>query len=365
MNAYRSHGRGTLILKATFGAIKLEVASGTQDPKTLRRLKEMLRTLWEAGRGELIRGVRDRLYTPLELWQHYRTGNWSAMPSPEHVRALKPLLEAWAAKQTNRYTKKASISYVLRILECLGPKPTVADLPSAITAFRGRCEETGKAQYFNHVRGAAQAFIRVTPGLGIHSPLWVAVARIPRLPVTRKVQPNPQRPAGAWMIAELLGGEDGRIWWTLCCTGMGPDEYFGNKWAVEDGRLHIRGTKRAARDRLVPLVVAIEPPTVTRHAWDTRLWRKQLGVTPYDARRSFSIWLAEAGIPDHRHAAYMGHGPKSQTQHYQRVTDQYLDEDEARLKALLGGISSGITPPSHRERGLIPVQSRPPQKEAE
>ena len=32
---------------------------------------------------------------------------------------------------------------------------------------------------------------------------------------------------------------------------MGPDEYFSLKWAVEDDLLHVKGTKRRGRDRLV------------------------------------------------------------------------------------------------------------------
>ena len=363
MTAYRSHGRGTLWLKVTLGTIKLDQASGTNDPKLLRRLKEMLHTLWEAGRGELIQGVKDKLYSPLDLWQHYSQGKWEALPSPTQVRPLEPMLAAWSASQTNRFSRVTSRTYVRRILEHAGPNPTLASLPKAIAGYREVAESKGHAQQFNHARAAAHACIRVTPGLGRHSPLWLAVAQVPRLPVTRKFPPNPQRPAQAWAIRERIGGEDGRIWWWLCCTGMGPDEYFEDKWAVEDGRLHIYGTKRKGRDRLVPLVVDdLERTTLNKAKWQDRFRRKRFGVTPYDGRRSFSIWMAEAGIPEHRHAAYMGHGARSQTLHYQRVTDQYLDEDETLLRALLSGILHGSETGVHRRIGTIPRHSTPSGK---
>lgn len=50
------------------------------------------------------------------------------------------------------------------------------------------------------------------------------------------------------------------------------------------------------------------------------------------------------------------------TQHYQRVTDQYLDEDEARLKALLGGISGGTQTPDAPQTGMVPAHLSPGQE---
>ena len=54
MSPWKSHGRGTPILRMSFRGIgKIERATGFQDPAMLRRLKEMCRTLYEAGRDEL------------------------------------------------------------------------------------------------------------------------------------------------------------------------------------------------------------------------------------------------------------------------------------------------------------------------
>lgn len=361
--AYRSHGRGTLILKGTFAGIWLELASGTRDPKLLGRLKEMLRTLVDAGRLEFIRGIADRSVKPLELWEYYRTGDWSKMLTTAHVRPLAPILTAWVEGQANAYSKKGARTQMARILEYCPPSPTLADLPEAIRAYRVVCEAKDQAQMFNHVRSAAQALIRGAPGLGLHSPLWTAIAQIERLSVTPLHAPNPQRPADAWLLRQLMGERDGAIWWAMCVSGMGPDEYFANKWAIQDGRLLVHGTKRAARERVVPLIWDIESTTRDRAAWEAAFRRRQLGVVPYDARRSFAIWLAECGIPEHRQQVYMGHGPRTMTQLYQRVTDQYLDEDEARLRALLGGTIGGTPTPDAREDGVLPAHLRPGLKE--
>ncbi len=66
----------------------------------------------------------------------------------------------------------------------------------------------------------------------------------------------------------MLGGEIGDSWWALCCTGMLPDEFFSGKWAVEDGRVHFKGTKREARDRFVPLLTELRPSAMTKQSFE-------------------------------------------------------------------------------------------------
>ena len=363
--AYKSHGRGTLILKGTFGGIRLELASGTMDPKMLGRLKGMLDALAGAGRFEFIRAIADRTVKPLQLWEYYRTGDWSKMPTTAHVRPLEPILTAWIRGHANAYSKKGARTQAARILEHCPALATLADLPGAILAYRVVCDAKRQGQMFNHVRAAAQAIARSVAG--IHSPIWIAIAQIDRLPVSPLHAPNPQRPADAWLLRQLMGERDGAIWWAMCVSGMGPDEYFGNKWAIQDGRLLVHGTKRAARERVVPLIWEIESTARDRGAWEAAFRRRQLGVVPYDARRSFAIWLAECGIPEHRQQAYMGHGPKTMTQLYQRVTEQYLDEDEARLRSLLtwSGTISGTPTADAPEVGEMPAHLRPGPKKGD
>jgi hypothetical protein len=45
---------------------------------------------------------------------------------------------------------------------------------------------------------------------------------------------------------------------------MMPDEYFPEKWALEDGLLPVKGTKREARDRYVPVNVEAPEPLLTQ-----------------------------------------------------------------------------------------------------
>jgi hypothetical protein len=77
------------------------------------------------------------------------------------------------------------------------------------------------------------------------------------------------------------------------CTGMLPDEFFSGKWAVEDGRVHVKGTKREARDRHVPLLTELLPPSMTKHQFERALRSSGLGVRPRTgttASRCGAIW---------------------------------------------------------------------------
>jgi hypothetical protein len=345
MAPFKSHGRGRLVLKGTFAGIRIERSSGTDDPKMLKALREMLTVLSQGGRLDLVRAVALRIFRPLELYEHYRIGDWKSLPTPEQMRPLKPTLEAWRDSQKNKHTKKAAKAQVKRILEHAVTDAAMMDLTAALTRYRIVCEDLSQGQMFAHVKAAALAVVRTTPGFGRHSPLWLAISAVPSLGYDPKRQPNPQRPPAAWAIAQALGGDRGREWWEMCCTGMNPDEYFARKWSMQDGRLHVAGTKRAARKRVVPLLLdRMEGPTISQQMFEIRVRESGFGITPMDARRSFAVWLAELEIPENRQQAYMGHGPRTMTQHYQRVKSQYLDEDEARLRALIGGLSGGTIP---------------------
>lgn len=122
----------------------------------------------------------------------------------------------------------------------------------------------------------------------------------------------------------------------MCCTGLMPDELFGNKWTVEDGRLHIAGTKRDARDRYVPLLAEPFTPTLTQNGFNSAMKRAKLGVTPYDARRSFGLWCDMAGLPGAWKSLLLRHAAKNVTELYGwRESERILEEAETKLKALL------------------------------
>src|SRR5260370_160380 len=123
---------------------------------------------------------------------------------------------------------------------------------------------------------------------------------------------------------------------------MLPDEFFGGKWAVEDGRVHVRGTKREARDRHVPLLTELPSPAITKQQFERALRSSGLGVRPKDGRDSFALWCDLAGIPQGWKRALMGHRAENVTQEYGwQESERILEDAEVRLQALLGGQKGG------------------------
>lgn len=345
MTPFRSHGKGTFVLKGTFAGVRIERATGSDDATVLRRLRDMCQTLADAGRLDVLEAIRDGQVRPLEVWRHYRGGDWSQLPTVAHVKPLGDAYRGWLPSVPgDRHRHDLDVAG-RQLLALAHAGATVADLPALVAAFRDRCEARGFGRQFNKVRDAASAFLKRT--VTRRHTLYLAVRAIDALPVTHRHPKRPQGPAAARTIAEVLSGEAGRIWWLLCCTGMGPDEYFAGKWAIEDDVLHVRGTKRAGRDRLVPLLVELEPPLLTVWGFRSALKRSGLGVHPYDARRSFANWMEQAGLWETHQQAYMGHGPRTITDLYRQheIVAEHLERDAETLVAFIvraiGGKSGG------------------------
>jgi len=137
------------------------------------------------------------------------------------------------------------------------PPATLADLRAALLRYRADCEAANRGAMFNE---------------GLPEPV--------------KRPKHPQNPERGLAIRQALGGAIGDAWWALCCTGMLPDEFFSGKWAVEDGRVHVKGTKREARDRCVPLLRELQPSTMTKQQFERAVRESGLGVRPKDGRDS-------------------------------------------------------------------------------
>jgi len=131
----------------------------------------------------------------------------------------------------------------------------------------------------------------------------------------------------------------------MCCTGMGPDEFWGGKWEVYADRTRILGSKRERRLRWIPkLVIPVRPDATTYRRFATILSQATEGaVEPYDGRRTFAHWLELAGIPRTRRKAYMGHAGGNVLSLYEaHEVAGYLAEDTAKLVALIGDEGPGL-----------------------
>ena len=264
------------------------------------------------------------------MWAIYRTGNWRRLPSAQHALPFARSYEAWCATKPAAYARFAGWAQ-----NAIAPVPeTLADLRVALLRYRAGCEAANRGAMFNRVLATVRAFLRDI--VTTDHVLYHDVASLKGLPEPVKRPKRPQNPEQARAIREALGGDIGSVWWALCCTGMLPDEFFSGKWAVEDGRVHVKGTKREARDRYVPLLTDVLPSAMTKQQFERALRKSGLGVRPKDGRDSFALWCDLAGIPQGWKRALMGHQAENVTQEYGwQESERVLEDAEVRLRALL------------------------------
>lgn len=346
MTIYADARGGSLIIERRLDGRRFRRATGLPDtPKgrhTAGLWDKMLDTLLEAGRGDLVRSLGDPKggLSFSDVWPHYRTGAWNRIPSAEHMRPLFEAVAAWlptarkAGGAPFSASHRASVSRAFLALQKLRPKATVAELPDLLRDYRADCERRGIGRTFRKAKNAAQAFLRETQGKR-RSMLWAECSDIADVSYQRDVV-KALTVTRAREIAEKLPEPHRAIWWSLCVTGMMPDELWGEKWKVRAG-VEIGGTKTAFRKRVVPLIEAPTRPTRRYKAFRVALQKVDASLTPYVARRSYAHWLEEAGIHPTRVRMYMGHAPKTTTDLYtEHDVAPHLADDAKALQGYIG-----------------------------
>jgi integrase len=330
---------------------RVQVASGTRDEKLWRELNVMLDHFAERQPG-LLEEVRDGHLHPLRAYRLWLSGEWLHYTGKvRHARPLIETAEAWAKRtaKLSASTIRDRAAWVSK-LRVLAPKDATLDaVVAALSTYREECEAEDTASAFNHARSHARAFLRDVLK-STSDPLYLAVKDLASLEETPKVGRNPQTPASALAIAERLGADAGRTWLDLCRTGMNLKEFYADGWATEYDldAVAIHGKKRLARERLVPLTIPPAQPRLQRQGFRSVLRRAKVGVTPHDARRSFRVWLAEAGIEKTHRDYYAGHAARSMEQLYTDPGEamvlirSWLKEDGPKFRAYLGIAASGL-----------------------
>ncbi len=380
MSIYLRSGRGTLVVGRKFRGIpRLTVTTGCKDTprgrKQAAKYDQMLIHLaGDGARRDIVRAVAMGDLDVRDIWPVYNRGNWQQeMPRPEELARAFPMgpkpgesrkgtrLGAIGKWLPTYRTSKGTISpgHQLRMWKCfvalerLKAKARVSDLPRLIQQYRERCESEGTHREFQYAKASVQTFLRST--LGRHrSLLWAEVADVPTLkPGEGKSTRRAGRtftPAEARAVRQKLGAKHGAEWWSMCTTGMMPDEYFNRKFREHADRTEIVGTKRrqgtgekqGRRWREVPRLGPIVGP-FTEYTGFLEALRAISAVAggdvrPYDARHTFGHWMEVAGIDPSRRDVYMGHSPKTMRELYARPdrVAHFLEADRALLLAFIG-----------------------------
>ncbi len=345
MSIYADVRGGSLIIERRLDGRRFRRATGLPDTPKGRHTAElwngMLDTLLEGGRSDLVQSLGQGSLSFGDVWPHYRTGAWARIPSAEHLRPLDAAVAGWlptarkAGGAPFSPSHRASVSQAFLALLRLRPRATVADLPDLLRAYRAECERRGIGRAFRKAKNAAQAFLRETQGKR-RSFLWAEVSDIADVAYERHVMVA-LTVTRAREIAVALPAPHRAIWWSLCVTGMMPDELWKAKWKVAGLGVEIGGTKTAYRHRVVPMVEAPMAPTRQYKAFRVALHAAGgPELTPYVARRSYAHWLEEAGINPTRQRLYMGHAGDVHEDYKEHDVTPHLAADAALLQGYIG-----------------------------
>ena len=335
MTPYQHHGRGTFVIDLRFDGVgRIKRASGTKNKRLWNDLKAMCRALYRGGRRDVLVAIRDGNLSFLEVWEHYRLGDWEKIPTAETMTRLDLAVGQWLERIRCGEDHLKSLHRSWGALLELAPKDaTLRAVPEIVKAYRLEMEGEHH-RTFNLARSAAQSFVRDL--LGRDHRLWWAIHGTPTLSRQSLRRHHPCGVDEARELALRLGTKAGPMWWTLCTTGMGRKEYWGD-WQVLGNRIAIHGTKREGRDRVVPMIAIPVRPMLTYWGFRQALRRLNVPQTLYDGRRTYSHLLETAQIPRTRRKLYMGQGKRDVLDLYEdHDVTTYLDGDAAKLRALLG-----------------------------
>lgn len=330
----------TLVIDRTFkGVGRIKKATGTLNPAVRRKISRMLTALFDDGKLDVLRAIRDGDISMMETYEAYQRHALDRLPTGGTAKLLRAAFDAWVNQL--QVPSDCSADHI-RSLGCSAKeftkakkKATVAELPAVLERMRN----TVGLQYprtFNLARAHALAFVRST--LKRSHPLWSAVAAVElrKVPATKQRRPLTVVQMRGFFPAPATDPVDA-IAWSMATTGMHQKELWG-EWENQGTHIRVVGTKREGRVRDIPLVMAPVVPSMHRRTFEDKLReRTSRAIVPYDLRRTYANWMESAGIPRTRRRMYLGHGASDVTDLYeQHEVAAYLLEDRAKLRAHIG-----------------------------
>jgi hypothetical protein len=294
----------------------------------IRNLKTMMDNLYERGRLDILRSIKDRVVRPLIVYEHWKTGALNKVPS---IATLRPMsvMEEWVstAPDLASTTRKSYTDHLKIFLDFTGRDRPIQSLPIYVEHYKRKCAEQKTYRSFDVVRAICQSYLHDAR----LEALWQAVKYIKPFRKKRKKRGR-WEPFEFYEVLRQVSLPHQAILQSLAFTGMMPSEYWGRKWTVKQNGIQIDGTKTEYRCGMVPLV--FEPVLPQRQQLAFRRALAKCGdYVPYDCRRGYAHWLARAKIPDARRDAYMRLAGKSIRGSYEEhEVDGFLKRDAAQLK---------------------------------
>jgi hypothetical protein len=203
------------------GVGRINRRSGTLDRKVLKDIKRAAHALYRDGRLDLLRAVREKHITWLELYDAYQRNTLASLPVGNTVQRLATTMRTWIDDTSDRYSEKHTVSLgtSLGYLESAEPDARIADLPRVLDTLRTTLGRK-HPRSFNLCRSAALAFARAT--LKRNHPVYLACAAVEPAKVAKRA---PRHPITLTRMRELFAHPEtdaiDAIAWSMATTGMG------------------------------------------------------------------------------------------------------------------------------------------------
>ncbi|MDZ4259128.1 MAG: hypothetical protein U0974_01205 [Gemmatimonadales bacterium] len=349
---HRSNGRGSLRIDLqTPGVGRIAKASGVSDPVAYHQIMGLLASLRRAGRRDILRAVKDGRVSPLQLLDQARVGGTQTDCggiSLDDFWRFEEALRWWeehleTEEDGSHRHRRNRLNGVRRILNMAPPHErstvSIKEIPRLATEYRTRCVKKKMKSEWGHTLSYLRSFVEGRAGS--NSPTLRALNDLTLLPCKGVV--TMRRPQSPTRLATFLRRLDPRLAgtvMTMALTGMGPEEYFANEWAVREQLglryIYIAGMKRERRTRVVPWVCEPLPAECARSTFNKHLrstcaeMPEQDRLRPYDLRRTYAVALKRSGVSMKHHADYLGHGPRTVTNLYQIEDDIVLSPEQLR-----------------------------------
>lgn len=321
------------------GVGRIALASGTTSKQTLAKLNNLLTELYEDGRLEILRGIRDRQWTIQEVLQAKRSGHLPYLASELILnRRLWETVWDWvprsAAAKGTRQRYRVSFKALERS-RVLAPGASVADLKRVDWAVVHRGWKGGPADW-NRLRSAVSRFLSMTLRDKYHPVRREIMARFPRAQESTGRVPDIS-PELFWDVVNRTPEYLRPSYVTLAATGLRVGEYL----AMQEHHLQpftqsvlVPGTKTAGSEDVMRIGDAVWPwvraaiPSPVRYKCLYTHWKsacKDAGapnLTLHDLRHFYGQILTDAGRPEVSVQHGLRHADARMTRRYTRQRDR-------------------------------------------
>lgn len=335
--AYKHTPHGTFVIDRRFAGVgRIKRASGATTRGGLKSRNACLTRLYDHGRLDLLRAIRDGTLSVTELYAADREKRLDTLVGDRATltAALWATVDAWLGNAKGGSLGRYRTSFTaLQRSGVLKDNATVADLEHVNWA-QLREDWPNGAYDWNHLRRSVGKFL--TMRLGLHHPFRVAL--VEAIPKAREVERIPDlTPTLLWRIVDAMPEHVRAAIVTLVATGLRCGEYLRLTPANLKPHTHaiaVPGTKTEASAATVYVDEELWPwveravPAPVQYRWLRLHFKRACAAVGspdlrlHDLRHAHAQWLTNAGRSEASVQVSMRHASAVMTRRYAKQRDR-------------------------------------------